>query len=196
MELDNLKEMWSKEQISETPEISLEKQKEIHLPLEKIRQNMRMEFWSSVVVITVCLSVSWFADISFKLKLYITMLVFSMMLVSVFYYLRFFKLYKEIGNPMLKTYESLKDLLHQFDLNKQYYISFCVSFIPFYVAEIMIIQEFTPSLRLQSDINMAITFIFLMFLGLISFYFFGKFWFKLYYGKHIKRIENTLDDLK
>ena len=31
MELNNLKEMWSKEQISETPEISLEKQKEIHL---------------------------------------------------------------------------------------------------------------------------------------------------------------------
>ena len=41
MELDHLKEMWSNENVAETPEISTEKQKEIHLPLERIRKNMR-----------------------------------------------------------------------------------------------------------------------------------------------------------
>ena len=41
MELDQLKNIWTQEDVSETPEISLEKQKEIHQPLEKIRKNMR-----------------------------------------------------------------------------------------------------------------------------------------------------------
>ena len=39
MELDHLKEMWSNENVAETPEISTESQKEIHLPLERIRKN-------------------------------------------------------------------------------------------------------------------------------------------------------------
>lgn len=43
MELDQLKNIWDKEEIAETPEISTEKQKQIHLPLERIRNNMRME---------------------------------------------------------------------------------------------------------------------------------------------------------
>ena len=48
MELDHLKNLWNKEEVSETPEISLEKQKEIHSPLEKIKSGMRMEFWMNV----------------------------------------------------------------------------------------------------------------------------------------------------
>ena len=46
---------------------------------------------------------------------------------------KFFKLYKEISNPALGTLDSLKDLLHQFELNKQYYVSFYLSFVPFFV---------------------------------------------------------------
>ena len=34
MDLENLKQVWDKEKIESVPEISLEKQKEIHTPLE------------------------------------------------------------------------------------------------------------------------------------------------------------------
>ena len=40
MELDQIKNLWNKEEVVETPEISLEKQKEIHFPLEQIRKNI------------------------------------------------------------------------------------------------------------------------------------------------------------
>ena len=49
MDLENLKQVWDKEKIESVPEISLEKQKEIHTPLEMIRKNMRTEFWISIV---------------------------------------------------------------------------------------------------------------------------------------------------
>ena len=48
MEFDNLKNAWQNETLDSTPEISFEKQKEIHLPLEKIRKNMRIEFYSTI----------------------------------------------------------------------------------------------------------------------------------------------------
>ena len=49
MDLENLKQVWNEEKIESIPEISLEKQKEIHTPLEMIRKNMRTEFWTSIV---------------------------------------------------------------------------------------------------------------------------------------------------
>ena len=42
MELDQIKNLWNKEEVAETPEISLEQQKEIHFPLEKIRKNIHL----------------------------------------------------------------------------------------------------------------------------------------------------------
>lgn len=195
MELDNLKEIWSKDNILEIPQISIQKQKEIHLPLEKIRQNMRLEFWSNITIFIAALSLSWFTDLPFKFKFYITMVVFSMVLVTSFFFLQFFKLYKEIGNTSLKTYDSLKDLQNQFNLNKQYYISFYVSFIPFIVAEMIIIQEFSPSLKLLSDVNMAISFTVFVTVGLITLYLLGKYWFKLFYGIHIKKIDGLMKEL-
>jgi hypothetical protein len=60
MDLDNLKSLWNKEDVSETPEISTERQKEIHLPLEKIRKNMRNEFWSTIILLPIVLIAIWF----------------------------------------------------------------------------------------------------------------------------------------
>ena len=78
MELDNFKSLWQKEDISDTPEISPEKQRQMHHPLERIRKNMRYEFWSTVVLLPVILIVIWFFPLPFRFNLYIEILVISM----------------------------------------------------------------------------------------------------------------------
>ena len=55
MDLQDLKNVWDKENVDATPEISLDKQKEMHLPLEKIRSNMRMEFYTTIVLLVAAL---------------------------------------------------------------------------------------------------------------------------------------------
>lgn len=46
MNIDELKNTWNDDDsFEETPEISMEQRNEIHLPLEKMRKNMRMEAW-------------------------------------------------------------------------------------------------------------------------------------------------------
>ena len=196
MELDNLKSLWNKEDVSETPEISPEKQRQLHHPLERIRKNMRYEFWSTVILMPIILIIIWFFPLPFRFNLYIETLVISMSLVTVFFFNKFFKLYKEISNPALGTLDSLKDLLHQFDLNKQYYVSFYLSFIPFFVCEMIIVLESMPQTHHYSNAMLAIVFLGSVAFGLTMVYFIGMVWFKHFYGKYIKKIEVLVEEMK
>ena len=196
MDLDNYKQLWSKEEISETPEISLEKQTQIHTPLEKIRKNMRMEFWSTTILLILVLGIIWLFPLPYKFRLYIFILVFSMTLVTMFFYHRFFKLYKEIGNLNLKTLESLKDLLFQFELNKQYYVSFYLSFVPFVVCEMILTVEFSPNFNYVSDFVFTSIFVGSIVFGLIALYILGRLFFQYFYGKYIQKIKTLVRDLQ
>jgi hypothetical protein len=196
MDLDNLKSLWNKEDVSETPEISKEKQRQIHHPLERIRRNMRYEFWSTIIMLPIILVVIWFFPLPFRFTLYIEILVISMAIVTAFFFTKFFKLYKEISNPALGTLDALKDLLHQFELNKQYYVSFYLSFVPFFVCEMIIVLEFIPQTHDYSNTVLAMVFIGSVSFGLTMVYFIGMAWFKHFYGKYIRKIEILVAEMK
>lgn len=196
MEFDHLKSLWNKEDVSETPEISPEKQRQLHHPLERIRKNMRYEFWSTVVLMPIILLIIWVSPLPFRFNLYLEILVLSMALVTAFFFNKFFKLYKEISNPALGTLDSLKDLLHQFDLNKQYYVSFYLSFVPFFVCEMIIVLESIPQTHNYSNTMLAIIFLSSVAFGLTMVYFIGITWFKYFYGKYIEKIENLVEEIK
>lgn len=197
MELDHLKQMWTKENISETPEISTEKQKEIHLPLEKIRKNMRMEFWSTMVMFVLIILFFALVDLHFfKFKVYIITLVFTMMLITSFYFFKFFNLYKNISNNNLSTLDALKDLKFQFKLNEQYYMAFYLAFAPFVVCEMLLVFEFTPPLKTITGMKFILIFLASCVGTLGVLYLFGKVWFSRYYGKYFDQINKIIDDLK
>ena len=196
MELDNFKTLWNKEDVSQTPEISTERQKEIHLPLEKIRKNMRWEFWSTIVLLPIVLLSVWFLQLPFRYKLYIEVLVGSITLVTAFFYSRFFRLYKEIGNPTLQTYDALKDLFHQFELNKQYYLSYYLSFVPFLVCEMIIVIESIPHTRTYSNGFLSFYLLFPVMVGLSGLYFLGNWWFRHFYGRYIDHIKTMVEEMR
>ncbi len=197
MDLENIKNIWEKEEISETPEISLEQQKEIHLPLEKIRKNMRHEFWGTVVIFVSIILFFVLADFHFfKFKVYIITLVSSMLLVTAFYFFKFFNLYKNISSINLKTLESLKDLNFQFKLNEQYYLAFYIVFVPFVICEMLLVFEFVPPLKSITGLPFIAFFLGSCLFLLTTLYLGGTLWFKNYYGKYIKQIQQITDDLK
>ena len=197
MELDQLKNIWDKENISETPEISTEKQKEIHLPLEKIRKNMRMEFWYTAVMFLLIIAFFVLKDMYiFKFKVYIITLVSAQMLVTSFYFFKFFNLYKNLTTVNFKTSESIKDLSYQFKLNEQYYLSFYISFVPFIVCEMLLMFEFVPNLKIIGGTEFILMFIGLCIFTLAWLYLVGTWWFKKFYGKYISQITQITQDLK
>lgn len=195
MELDNLKNIWSKENILETPQISIQKQKEIHQPLEKIRKNMRFEFWSSVVVLLLLTVGALFLQDS-KLKVYSIMLLMSIILVTGFYFFKFFKLYREIDDKGFSTQESLRSLLFNFELNKQYYISYYIAFVPFLVSVFILMYSFDPSYENLSGISFIVRFILSVLVGLFFLYYAGKYMYGRYYGRYIEQVKIIAGQLK
>jgi hypothetical protein len=101
-----------------------------------------------------------------------------------------------MSNPELNTYDGLKDLLHQFELNKQYYLSFYVSFIPFLVCEMIIVLEFIPRKVPLTNLQIASTSIITVVFGIFALFAIGKWWFQKFYGKHIDKIKLLVEELK
>lgn len=159
---------------------------------------MRMEFWSTVGILIFGFFIVWvpIPEAPFKFKFYITVLLFSMVIVVSFFFSKFFKLYNNIGNPMMKTFDSLKDLMYQFDLNKQYYLSFMLSFVPFLVCELIIVIEFLPHRKPLSDFQAATTIISTLAVGLFGLFLLAKYWYQIFYGKYVNQIENLLSELQ
>ncbi|KAB1231517.1 hypothetical protein [Chryseobacterium viscerum] len=195
MNIDELKNTWNEDIVEETPEISTEQRNKLNLPLEKIRKNMRVEFWWVIGIFVFAFLVCSFCR-PFKLQLYITVLIASMLIVTVFFFSKFFKLYNEISNPAPKTYDSLKDLVMQLNLNKQYYLSYYISFAPFMVCEILIVLEFIRWPEPLSELKIAVILIGSVIGGLFLLFLAGKYWFYRYYGRYIQHIEGLLEELK
>lgn len=197
MNIDELKNTWNQDDsYEEIPEISMDQKEKINLPLEKIRSNMRMEFWSTVGIFVFAFGVIALSPGPFKFKFYLTILIGSMVFVTFFFFSQFFKLYKNMSSPMMKTYDSLKDLLHQFELNKQYYLSFYLCFVPFLVCEIIIVLEFIPRPVPLSNIKIAGILIGSLVIVMPLLFLMGKWWFKKFYGKFISQIEDLVNKLK
>lgn len=195
MNIDELKNTWNEDIVEDTPEISIEQRNKLNLPLEKIRKNMRVEFWWIIGIFIFAFLVCSVCR-PFKLQLYITVLIASMLLVTVFFFSKFFTLYNEISNPAPKTYDSLKDLVMQLNLNKQYYLSYYISFAPFLVCEILIVLEFIPWPKPLSELKIAVILISTVTVGLFLLYIVGRFWYQRYYGRYIQYIEDLLEELK
>ena len=94
MDLDNVKEMWSQENISEIPEVSLEKQHEISNPIEKIKRNIRFEIWSMIPVFPISIFGLFKLTSDEKMLLYSIGFVMVMAIVSLFFCLKIYKFYK------------------------------------------------------------------------------------------------------
>lgn len=194
MNFDELQQQWQNEEVS-VPEISLEHQHKINNPLDRIRKNMKMEFWSNFATFIFIL-VFLFTVENIKVKTYAIILTITSILVSVFYYLKFFSLYKEISFQSINTRDSLRNLMHQFELNKQYYVSYYVAFVPIIVCSYIIMFEYLPTYQHQKGFVFIILFSLTVILAILFLYLIGRWWFNYFYGKYIKQIENILIELK
>lgn len=197
MNIDELKKAWAEDEASgNTPEISTGQKTRVRLPLEKMRKNMRMEFWSTAGIFVFAFCLIAVAEGPFKFKFYLTILIASMLMVTSFFFSQFFRLYKNMSDPGMKTYDSLKDLLHQLSLNKQYYLSFFLSFVPFLVCEIIIVLEFIPRPVPLSYEKIASVLIGTVIIVLPLLFVFGKWWFEKMYGKYIRQIEDLVSEFR
>ena len=183
MDLENLKQVWNEEKIESIPEISLEKQKEIHTPLEMIRKNMRTEFWTSIVFFLLWAVSSPFSGMDIKHTYLLVILILTAFVIIGYYYLKFYTFYKKLNTQNLNTYHNILDLRYELVLNSELYKSFYIASIPF------ILGFYYASYVDNKDFNI----ISLSFCVLI--YFIGKYWLYENYGKYIQQISKIIAEI-
>jgi len=188
MDLENLKQVWNEEKIESIPEISLEKQKEIHTPLEIIRKNMRAEFWISVVSFSLWAIMLPLMGKNTEQIYLLVILVFIALTITGYYYLKFYTFYKKLNTKSLNTYHNILDLRYELVLNSELYKSFYIVFIPIGLCLYTILYLH------DKETNLTIFAIKSLIFGVV-FYFGGKYWLYEKYGKYIQKISKIVAEI-
>lgn len=190
MNIENIKNLWSEEKVSQTPEISIEKQQQFRTPLEKIRANMEKEFWFSVFTLAVVAGLLFLCETSEQLFVF-GGLYLILILITVYYFRKFYSLYKRINTQSFSTYHNLLNLRYELVLNTELYKSYYISSIPiafcFYWA-------MSPTF-LNGNIPHLMLVACCMVVFVIALYIIGKMWLKEMYGKYIVEISDLVTSM-
>src|ERR1700750_3007158 len=119
MELENFKELWDKDNRQDLPEISLEKQREIHSPMRMLKINMQTEFWLMVVTLPTLLMGFPFASGDTNIVIISAFVVALTLAFIIYFYSRFLKLYKMLCNSSINTNYDLFNLKTQLLISKE-----------------------------------------------------------------------------
>lgn len=191
MNFDQLQEQWQNEQVS-TPEISLEVQKKFTHPLEKIRKNMRMEFWLNLISLFFLIFLSdVFSENQF---LRWTILIVLIFIIS-YYTFKFYNFYKKYRMLNINTFHSLLELKFELKIIKELYASYYVASVPFFMGMLFLFLEKHNFLKYDDLIMHYAPFI--LFFSIVAITLgTGVWWFKTYYGKYISQVEDIIQELK
>ncbi|MCJ7932395.1 MAG: hypothetical protein MUW56_01850 [Chryseobacterium sp.] len=190
MELENIKELWNKDNGQEPPEVSLEKQREIHSPLQMLKINMKTEFWLMVFTLPMLLSGFPFTSLDSNIKTisaFVTILTLAFM---IYFYSRFLKLYKLLEKNSINTNYDLFNLKTQLLISKEIYISYYISYIPL----AFLLSLIKINFQFDMEYNLAI-FGTSFLITLLLVVFIIKYWIYYMYGRYIEDVVQLVDEL-
>lgn len=190
MELDNFKELWSKDNKYVPPEVALVKQDEIHSPLEMIRINMKTEFWIMIVTLPTLLYNFPFATSDSNIKIISIFEVILSLGFIIYFYSRFIKLYKLLTKSSINTNYDLFNLKTQLLVSKEIYLAYYISYIP--LALIMCLIKI--SFHFDTEYHVAVFGISLL-ISILLIFFIIKYWIYYMYGKYIQDVIYIVDEL-
>jgi len=190
MELENFKELWNKDTKDDLPEVSLEKQNEIHSPLQMLKINMETEFWLMVVTLPMLMSGFPFASGDANIKIISAFVVVLTLALIVYFYSRFLKLYKMLCRKSINTNYDLFNLKTQLLISKEIYISYYISYIPL----AFLLSLITINFHFEMKYNLAIFGISFM-ITLLLVWFIIKYWMYYMYGRYINDVVRLVDEL-
>ncbi|MGG5208028.1 hypothetical protein ACQWU4_03710 [Chryseobacterium sp. MIQD13] len=190
MELENFKELWDKDNRQDLPEISLEKQREIHSPMQMLRINMETEFWLMVITMPMLLIGFPFAASDTNIVIISAFVVALTLAFIIYFYSRFLKLYKILRKSGINTNYDLFNLKTQLLISKEIYIAYYISYIPL----AFLLSLIKINFHFEITYNLAIFGIsFLITLMLV--WFIIKYWIYYMYGRYIEDVVRLVDEL-
>lgn len=190
LELDNIKDLWGKDKGEDVPEISLEKQKQIHSPLEMMRINMKTEFLVTILSLPYSLMNFQLESKDGNIRVISIFLSIIMIAIIGYFFQRLHKVYKVLQKKDVNTNYELFNMKSQLLMLREIYKSYYVTYVPILFMIYLLPLGFHFEMHYSLTV-FAITF--LIAIGLLAIV--VNFWFKYMYGKYINEVLYLVDEL-
>jgi len=203
MNFDDFKNDW-KWKIEPSQEIDIkneiEKLRSSMHPLDKLKRNMRQEFFAQVIALVFLAFfpiLGKFNHIS-QIIFYYSYIVFA--LIAIYYLATFFRFYNQIQQYSGTTKKTLAQIHTGLLLNMERYKAFGFVLLPFVVTWLLlyaydVLLKENKTLAYLTDDKILLLFIIIMF-STILFMLSVVLWVKFYYGKYTRQIKSVLDELE
>ncbi|RQO67982.1 hypothetical protein DBR43_26105 [Pedobacter sp. KBW06] len=202
MNFDDIKSAWNKEseQPIEVPK-TIESLKKAQMPLDKFRKNMRGEAMFQVVALLVSIFIPGYFNLIPTLRVSFNCTYIIFVITTVYFLIRFYRLYKKIGQSSLTTKDSLYELNYDLKLNLELYKMFNYMLLPIFLAfGAIILVNFNYDYFMKVIVSEPGSFYLVFGLTVLSIcimiHYFAVLWLNQYYGKYAKEIASLIAELK
>jgi hypothetical protein len=206
MNFESLKEDWNSEQEYNEPfsEKDLTLLKESHSFIDKVRKNMRLEFYLSIILALILglgILLGSMSPIISPIKTSGCTITFILIFaVSLFYSRRFYIFYKTSSNMSFNTHDNLLWFYYEMKLNMEVYRSYAIMVLFLGILALAILNVAEPSPLLRSvkltDPYALIILVCILLFCVVIFIASIEYWIRISYGRYVKRIKSILDELK
>jgi len=201
MNFDELQSAWNHDKGGDIqlPE-NLQRLKSARLPMDRIKHNMRTEFFMTLVVY---LLMGLFPLLSWRgvppVPFYAMFI--AIIILTVFHYIKFYLFYRRLDTNALSSKDNLYEVYYDIKLNIELYKSFNYSITPlmmlYLVMVFMNLEHLTATPLTQHRkmvilISLAILFIIVIVLVVVL----VERWANYFYGKYLKQVGRLLDELR
>lgn len=202
MDFNDIQNAWNNEKAENVilPK-NLERIQSANTPLDKIKKNLKTEFYYQIVSIIFVGLVPIIIDVPSKVTFFYYLLFSLFVAVCVYYLMKFYFFYKRLSKITLTTKDSLYETYFDIRLNMELYKTFGFALTPFLILYLLGFNYYMfPRIPSFSDhefsngqlIGFFLTVVFVvLFMGISL-----EWWVHQFYGKYAKEIKKVIDELK
>lgn len=201
MNFDELQSAWNSDEGKEAvlPE-TLQRLKSAHMPVTKLRKNMRTEFFMLIVFFSLMgflplLSLRGVPPIPFYA------LYTALIMLTVFHLTKFYRFYQRLHANTLSSKDNLYEVYYDIKLNIEMYKSFNYSIIPLIMLYlVMIVLDLdhlaTAPVTLHKKMVIITAFVVTFIFMVIAVIAMVEWWVGFFYGKYLRQVGKLLDELR
>lgn len=201
MNFDELQSAWNSDEGKDAvlPE-TLQRLKSAHMPVTKLRKNMRTEF---IMLIVFFFLMGFFPLLSIRgvppVPFYA--MYTALIMLAVFHLTKFYRFYQRLHANTLSSKDNLYEVYYDIKLNIEMYKSFNYSIIPLIMLYlVMVILDLdhlaaapvTPHKKMVIIISFVVTFIAMVVVVIAL----VEWWVGCFYGKYLRQVGKLLDELR
>lgn len=208
MNFEDLKNKWDKQEIEPMNIAADVWQKRTNTAIDKVRKNMRMDFWAGIVMFTLVLSAIIITPMFIELQtIFLTVLwlfFIVMTAISSFFIVKFVRFYRSSYNLVYDSYHNLMWFYYELRYFVDFYQAFAFVSLNLGIGAGLTIGFIAGTMKRYAGQETAVSqgaeaigivgLIALIVFVIIG-WFFLRFMVEAMYGRYLKQIKKNLDDL-